>query len=450
MPGRETCLHAKTVPELRTGPNDRLARPVPRVATMPVPHDPDTPRPFWPPRVEYVALAVILLGLVVLAPMGVAPLPLRDFVEYWSAGDVFRSGGNPYDPEALSASLSNALGEERSSTTMMWNPPWTLPLLVPFAVLPIWLAHLLWVAVQVTLVLVSANWLWRAYSGGPEPGGLFRAAVLLFPATFFLVVYGQIGALCLFGVAGFLYFMDRDQPIFAGFCVALTAIKPHLLFAFGLYLVLEALVSRRDRIAVLSGALAIAVVAAGAWQINPHVYSDYFAALTAPSIGEGFVSVKDWRLPLGSYWLRMTVAPDQFWVQFLPAAVVVLATFVYWRKAPGQRDWLRVTPVLVLASLLAAPYGGWMFDLVLLLIPMVHVVTGLSTRVANLVLVGSIATSIFVLVGMPYAGANALERYVWFAPAVAVAYVAADLCLRRAGAERFVPQAQPPLMRVHA
>jgi Glycosyltransferase family 87 len=416
---------------------------------MPVSEESPTPRPFWPPRVEYVAFAIILLAFVFLSSTGLAPLPLKDFVEYWSAGDVFVNGGNPYDPEALNGSLTYALGEERASTTMMWNPPWTLPITAPFAMLPIRLAHILWVALQLALVIVSANMLWRAY-GGNEPGPWFRAAVLLFPPTFFLLVYGQIGALCFFGVAGFLYFMDRDRPMLAGLCVALTAIKPHLLFAFGLYLLLEALVSRRDRIAFLTGAIAVVATAAGAWKINPHVYADYWAALTAPPGTSGFVSVQDWRLPLGSYWLRMNFAPDHFWVQFLPAAVVVAGTFVYWKRAPGQRDWLRVTPVLILASLLAAPYGGWLFDLVLLLVPIVHVVLGLSAEAGRRVLAAIVGLNLFVLVGMPAIGALALEQYVWFTPAVAVAYIVAGYCLRYAGAERFVPQAQPPLLRAHA
>ena len=254
----------------------------------------------------------------------------------------------------------------------------------------------------------------------------------------------------MFGVAGFLFFMSRDRPVPAGLCVALTAIKPHLLFAFGLYLLLEALVSRRDRIALLTGTIAVVATAVAAWQINPTVYADYFAALSAPPGTTGFVSVQDWRLPLGSYWLRMSVAPDQFWVQFLPTAIVTVGTIIYWRKAPGSRDWLRVTPVLVLASLLAAPYGGWMFDLVLLLVPIVHVVTGLSDVAARRVLAGIVAVNLFVLVGMPAIGALALEQYTWFTPLVAVAYGVAVFALSRAGAEMFARQAQPPLVRVHA
>jgi hypothetical protein len=306
---------------------------------MPVSHDFPNARPFWPPRVEYVAFAIILLGLAVLSPMGIAPLPLKDFVEYWSAGDVFVHGGNAYDAEALSGSLSGALGQERASPTMMWNPPWTLPLTVPFALLPIKLAHVLWVAVQLTLTLVSANLLWRAFGGRPEPGAWFRAAVILFPPTFFLLVYGQIGAFCLFGIAGFLFFMDRERPVSAGMCVALTAIKPHLLFAFGLYLILEALVCQRTRIALLAATTVLIVAVWGAYQINPHVYGDYVAAMTGAQGSADFVSVQNWRLPLGSFWLRRWAAPDKFWVQFLPAALVALGTVVYWAKVPGRRPW---------------------------------------------------------------------------------------------------------------
>ena len=130
--------------------------------------------------------------------------------------------------------------------------------------------------------------------------------------------------------------MSRDRPVPAGLCVALTAIKPHLLFAFGLYLLLEALVSRRDRIALLTGTIAVVATAVAAWQINPTVYADYFAALSAPPGTTGFVSVQDWRLPLGSYWLRMSVAPDQFWVQFLPTAVVTVGTDHLLAEGAGQ------------------------------------------------------------------------------------------------------------------
>jgi hypothetical protein len=77
-------------------------------------------------------------------------------------------------------------------------------------------------------------------------------------------------------------------------------------------------------------------------------------------------------------------------------------------------------------------------------------VLGLSAEAGRRVLAVITALNLVVLVGMPAIGALALEQYVWFTPAVAAGYIAVGLWLRRAGAERFVPQAQPPLLRAHA
>jgi hypothetical protein len=374
-------------------------------------------------------IAVVAGVFIALFGTGVLSLPLRDFEEYWTAGDVFLRGGNPYDPADLSASLRNATGTSRDDPTMMWNPPWTLPLTVPFAFLPIRLAHVLWVAVQVGLVLGSVRILVRIYGVPDTVRGPLFAAVLLFPPTVFLLVYGQIGGVCLFGVAGFLFFLQRDRPIAAGLCVALTAIKPHLLFAFGLFLILEALVSRRVLVAVLTGAAALAVAAGLAWLINPHVYADYLTGMNAASGEVEYKTVRDWRLPLVSYWLRMWTAPDRFWVQFVPMVVVAVGTAVYWWATRRNRDWPRQTPTLVLFSLLAAPYGGWLFDLVLLLIPVCHAAGAIGQpfgpAVLRRVLIGVVAFNLVVLVVVPAIAGLWLEQYVWFTPLVALAYALA-------------------------
>lgn len=370
-------------------------------------------------------LALVVAAFIILAGTGVVSLPRRDFDEYWSAGDVFIRGGNPYDQTALAESLRNALGEDRPPT-MMWNPPWVLPLTAPFALLPIRFAHLLWVSAQVGLVVLSVRFLWRAYGGEPQSYGRLLAAALLFPATAYLILFGQIGGLCLFGVAGFLFYRKRDQPIRAGLCVALTAIKPHLLFAFGLCLLLEALLSRRVRIVVLAGTTAVAVLAGLASLINPHVYFDYFAALTAPVGSTDYVTVREWKLPLASYWLRMWIAPESFWVQFVPMALVAATTPLLWWQRRGRTDWLRLTPALVLLSLLAAPYGGWLFDLVLLLIPLISATAAIgrtegSARVARF-LNALMALNLLILGVVPLLFGIALEDYIWFTPLIGIVY----------------------------
>ncbi len=377
----------------------------------------------------YLLLALGGVVLAILAGAGVVKLPPRDFVEYWAAGDVLIRGGNPYDVNALNASLHQALGDDPFHLTMMWNPPWTLPLTVPFALLPIRLAHVLWVAGQLTLVLISVRKLSRVYPGLERVDALMRIAALLFPPTLFLMMFGQIGGVCLFGVAGFLYWHERERPIPAGMCLALTAIKPHLLFAFGLFLILEAIVSRRTRIAVLAGIATLAVAGAIAALINPQVYSDYMTALAAPPGTAGYVTVREWRLPVFGFWLRMWVDPQRFWIQFVPMAVVAASVPLIWWRTRKRFTWPRITPVLVLLSLLAAPYGGWLFDLVLLLVPLCHAASAIETRLGsrafNRTLAGFIAINLVILLIMRKDLGMWLIAGVWFIPLVAAGYIVA-------------------------
>jgi hypothetical protein len=369
-----------------------------------------------------------MVGLTVLAGAGVVTLPMRDFEEYWSAGDVFVRGGNPYDAHALDESLHAARGDADAPPNMMWNPPWTLPVAVPFSLLPIRLAHPLWVALQLTLVLVSVRLTADVYGYLESAHGPLTAAALLFPPTVFLLTYAQIGGLCLFGVSGFVWLMTRGRPARAGLCVALTVVKPHLLLDFGLFLLLAAFVSRPARLAVLVGAAAVAVSAGVAWLINPHVYTDYFAALNAPPGTAGHVTVREWAVPVVGFWLRMWVDPNLFWIQFVPAAVSAVVAVGLWWKARHHVVWTRVTPPLVLLSLFSAPYGGWPFDLVLLLVPICHATSATGRaygpRAAKLVLFGLAGLGLVVMLAVPVAG-KALHAYVWLTPLVAVGYAVA-------------------------
>src|SRR5437773_620254 len=99
-------------------------------------------------RRVWVLAGLLIVALAVVgwhigrAPEGLPRLPLYDFAEYWAAGHLEARGENPYDPERIHE-LEQQLGRE-TEAVLMWNPPWTLPLVLPFGVLPARLAHLLW------------------------------------------------------------------------------------------------------------------------------------------------------------------------------------------------------------------------------------------------------------------------------------------------------------------
>src|SRR5438046_3097649 len=104
------------------------------------------PRKGLRPLLVWIGLAGTLIVLVVWVTHLVATpsvLPPVDFAMYWAAGRLNASGDNPYDPERIRA-LEREAGRELSDRVVMFTPPWTLPLLTPFALLPSRVGQLLW------------------------------------------------------------------------------------------------------------------------------------------------------------------------------------------------------------------------------------------------------------------------------------------------------------------
>ncbi len=317
--------------------------------------------------VPVVVASLGILGYIWLTQPGL--LAMRDFVEYWSAAVVNLRQGNPYDSNELLPIQRDALGEpDLDKATMMWNPPWAVALVTPLGHLPAAQAHVVWLMLQFVLVLLSAECLYRVYGQRPVDRVIVYTLALFFPAFFLLMWYGQIGAFCLFGLAGFLYCHQRGWSLLAGVLVTFTALKPHLLFAFGMCVVLDAFVSRRGRLALLGGALTLGVAAGVAYWLNPSVY-DYYRGASWDQSSDTHVSPKDWFQPIGSYWLRLAIDPERFSIQFVPTVVTAIVVFAYWLTRYKTWHWPTEAPRLIFASVIMAAYGAWLFDLVVLLVP---------------------------------------------------------------------------------
>ena len=307
-------------------------------------------------RVLVVAAAAIVVGRVG------AGLPiLQDFLEYWAAGRLNLDGVNPYDPEPLLA-LEQSVRPDQSSVIMMWNPPWTLALAMPFAALPYATARWVWLAVQFAVLVGSTQWLWQA-AGGRERGAWVASLLCLaFPPTFYALAMGQISPVLVLGLCGFLYCERRGWDVRAGTFAALTLIKPHWLLLFWLALAGWVVASRRWR--VLAGAATALAVATGlAWLPNPDVLTGYLTALRE-------YPPDYWVAPSAGVLSRVLLGWELAWPQFLPAGLgaLWLAWFAYrWR---GQWDWFRTLPAILFASVLTAAYG-WSFDQVVFVLPLV-------------------------------------------------------------------------------
>ncbi|MCI0703894.1 MAG: DUF2029 domain-containing protein [Planctomycetia bacterium] len=374
---------------------------------------------------------VFAADVVVRTPGFLVP---RDFLEYWAAGRVNLRGGNPYHPDELLAEQKHA-DPTREHAVMMWNPPPAIGLYMPLGALPARWATLLWVGLQLAAVFIACDLLWRSYSqcGRHTPCAvslrplaeradhtqshsyrwLASIVALSFAGTWWLVAYGQNTGLMLLGLAGFLHFTQKDKPLAAGACAALTALKPHLLAVFGVLLVADIL-TRRERSALASGITFIVAALCIALVANPLAITQFIEAAQHPA--EGATPLSEWWLPVPSFWLRMEIAPGQFWIQFIPCVLACVGFLAYRFWKENDWHWPRALPLVVVVSVLTTPYGGWVFDLPVLLVAVIWAAARLASA-KQWALLTLFVVAQFAITAASFAWPGALHDYWWVAPA---------------------------------
>jgi len=254
---------------------------------------------------------------------------------------------------------------------MMWNPPWTLTLVMPLGALPNKVAQIVWLLLHLAIVMVCARTIWLLYAGPRQRLCIAWALTLGFAPTLFLLMMGQISGLLLLGLTGFLWGERNNRPWIAGASAALCAVKPHLGLLFAVALALEALRSRRTFGIALRGAAVLAAGALVPLAFNPEVWSQYRTATQLPAAG-AHVPLTDWVHPTVGYELRKVIPGEPFWVQFVPTALALAALPLYWWLRRNHWNWLEELPRLTLVGALTVCYGGWAFDLVVLLLPVLQ------------------------------------------------------------------------------
>jgi hypothetical protein len=382
------------------------------------------------PRLRTAVVLVVGLAALSFAADALVRSPAflmpRDFTEYWSAGAVNLRGGNPYDPAQL-LPLQQLADPGRTDTVMMWNPPWSLAVYMPLGRLgPRW-ATLLWVVLQLAAVMLACDLLWRTFDGPPRRRWVAQVAGLTFVGTWWLVNFGQNTGLILLGLAGFAFYWKRDRPAAAGAFAALTALKPQLLAVFGVLLVLG-VVTRKGRVAVAAGGAVLAAALGLVLLANPDVVTQYRAAVRDP--GPGAIPLHGWMLPTASYWIRWRIDLEQFWIQFVPCAAACLGYAAYrlWRGRTW--DWPAELPAVVWVSVLTTAYGGWIFDLPVLLVPLVAV-TARAVRGGHGDALVFLALGQVTILVVSLAWVYDLHQFWWVAPAVLAVHLGAEVLIRR-------------------
>jgi hypothetical protein len=347
-----------------------------------------------------LGLTAVLAGIFVFI-LEDGNVDQRDFISYWAAGHQLVHGENPYDSTAI-RKLELTAGYGQSYLLVMRNPPAALFLAAPLGFLSPNAGFLFWMIALVASLVASIRMLWILH--GRRTDRLHLLGYCFAPVMACLMA-GQLGIFLLLGVVLFLYFY-KSRPYLAGAALLLCAAKPHLFLPFAIVVLLWVFV--RKAYHVLAGfCAALLASCALAFCFDIHVWSQYLSGMRAERIMDEFI-------PTISGFLRLVLNKDAVWLQFLPEVAACLWALWYFWSRRSRWDWMNQGLLLLIVSVLCAPYA-WLTDEAILLPAVLAGVyraddTGRSLLPFGLV-AGAAMIEVFVKVQMTSGG------YVWTVPA---------------------------------
>ena len=325
-----------------------------------------------------------------------------DFISYWAAGQQLAHHENPYDGAAISR-LEDLAGAHYDPPLLMRNPPYAFFLVLPLGFVSTKTGAIMWSIALLTALMSSIRLLWKIH--GRSESRLHLVAYC-FPPTFVCLLNGQTGIFVLLGVVLFLYF-HATRPFFSGAALLLCALKPHLFVPFGVALLAWIVVRKAYR--VLAGA-ATALIASCALSFcfDPAPWSHYLHRASAENIQNQFI-------PTVSLLFRIVVNVNAAWLQFLPALAGGLWALWYFGKRQNQWDWIDHGSLLLMISILVAPYAWFTDQCVLFPAVLAGLYRAADSR--RLTLLFGIITGGAMLEVLFGVGVNSGFYYVWTAPA---------------------------------
>ncbi len=327
---------------------------------------------------------------------------IRDFVTYWASGQQLAHRANPYDGSAILRIERSAGFPSGGQVLIMRNPPSALLFALPLGFLNARTALLLWLLLLTASLAISVRITWIMH-GRPKTQ-LNLLGYTFGPALICLMV-GQVSLLVLLGLALFLR-LHRSRPFLAGASLWLCWLKPHLFLPFGVVLLLWA-IGRRSYKVLAGSAAALGIATAIALLLDHQVWQHYGQMMLAARIDR-------LAIPCLSVMLMRHVGPNAIWLQYLPAALGCVWALWYFRRHRDDWDWMEHGSLLVLVSVVVAPYS-WIMDQAILIPALLHAVyrTRSRTDVAILALASAVVVGILIVRGNIVL---ASAFYLWPAP----------------------------------
>jgi hypothetical protein len=342
-------------------------------------------------------------------------IPQGDFIRYWAAGRVFVQGENPYGAREM-LQTEKELGWQKTEPHMMWNPPWTLPFLLPFALMPFWVARAAWFLISVVILASYAGSLWRHYGGSTGRAWLAGLGTFVFVPTVSALIGGQISPLVLAGLGGFLWAIKREYFGLAGAFTVLITVKPHVLYLFWVFFLLWIFKQRLLR-TLYGAAIAFLLSCALVIYVNPRVLFDYVEAIRSGS------NLLDWQTPTWGVALHMISPWKPAWLRFVQSGMGIVVAVCLWRCWRRDFEWYRYLTPISFLSVVASSYT-WTYDWIVLLPATIALLVWFDARPAFnwWIPVGLILLQAFIIiVQLSLIHPNDFQN-VWFPPALWLLY----------------------------
>lgn len=371
-------------------------------------------------------LGVLILCLVVLLVMPPV-LPPRigqiDFPAYWSASYLLLRGENFGDPTRLLEIEKTLTTWPETYPMVTWNPPWLLVVLLPYTFVPFERAAWWWMLTNITLVSLSAVMLWQTQTTTVSARRWVQWApvwAFAFAPTLTALIAGQVNLMVLAGIAGYLFFRQRQQYGWSGILLALTMVKPHLVYLTVPLVLYVELQQRHWR--VLAGFLGtLGMLTLVVFLRRPTFLFDYAMAVEGGRLF-GYVTPT----------LGGILALLSGWDGWKVSGAALLPLTIWYTHRVKTFNVPRLVEVTLMMSIITAPFG-WSYDFVILLVPLFAIFGWMAE--------GTLARNQVILIGGLMVLADALifyqrvasppESYFFWIPLVIAGFYAWILARRR-------------------
>ncbi len=285
-----------------------------------------------------------------------APKPGRDFVAFWAASHLAKTGNaeRSYDFESIN-SIAKSIDPETGSFGWFY-PPTYQAITFPLSYIDYKASYFTFIFSTLLLFFISAKILSKKQAGA--------FIILAFPAIMVNIAFGQNSLLTAAIAALGMATLDK-RPVIAGILLGILSIKPHLAILFPLAMAL----GRYWTALIAFVSTALAIIIASVMLLGQQVWVEFFKNIDSPALW-----LETGRIP----WRIMTspFANARLLGGSIETAYIIQGVFSFSLLATMIYIWIKTTDsalrgsILILATLGFSPYM-YDYELTWLAIPLI-------------------------------------------------------------------------------